>query len=377
MKIHIVPHSPGHRNAVDAFNRRMHDAGSRWGFYTESICDWIPNIEGRRVWRDYYLAIEEDGTVRGGYALKPQPWWIAGREQLVTDWQGPISEGAISNRFAALGLRMVRDMLKKRSLLYSWGHGGDDEPVVQMLRKMGWLIHPTPACVYVVRPYRFLRRNRYLRTSPARAFGLDALATSGLGWIGIKLLHAFLAAKRGTPVDTLGAQAEVVAQFGPWADSLWERCAGDYAAIAIRSADLMNTLLPVAGPWPNATRLRVRHAQADLGWAAVMITEMKDDARFGSMRMGSIIDCLARPQDAAVIVAAATRYLREQGVDMILSNQAHPLWAAGFGANGYAVLPGKRLFAASPALKAALHPWDQVLKGLHLTNLDGHGPHGL
>jgi len=377
MKMHIVPHSPGHRDAVDAFNRRMHDAGSRWGFYTESTCDWIPNIEGRRVWREFHLAVEEDGTVRGGYALKPQPWMIAGHEQVVTDWQGPFSEGAISSRFAALGLRMVRDMLRKRPLLYSWGHGGDDEPMVRMLRTMGWLIHPTPACVYIVHPYRFLRRNRYLRSSTVRAFGLDALAASGLGWMGIKLLHAFLAAKRRAPADMRGVQTEVVAQFGPWADSLWERCSGDYAAIAVRSADLMNALLPVIGRWPTATRLRVRHAGADIGWAAVMDTQMKDDARFGSMRVGSIIDCLARPQDSATIVAAATRYLREQGVDMILSNQADPRWSAGFGANGYAVLAGKRLFAASPALRTALRPWDQVSRGLHLTNLDGHGPHGL
>ena len=329
------------------------------------------------MWREFHLAVEEDGTVRGGYALKPQPWRIAGREQVVTDWQGPFSEGAINSRFAALGLRMVRDMLKKRPLLYSWGHGGDDEPMVRMLRKMDWLIHPTPACVYIVHPYRFLRRNRYLRTSTARAFGLDALAASGLGWMGIKLLHAFLAAKRRAPVDTRGVQTEVVEEFGPWADALWERCAGDHAAIAIRNADMMNTLLPVTGPWPKATRLRVSRDGADVGWAAVMDTQMKDDARFGSLRVGSIIDCLARPQDATFIVAAATRYLREQGVDMILSNQAHPRWVAGFGANGYAVLAGKRLFAASPALRTALQPWDQVAQGLHLTNLDGHGPHGL
>ncbi len=47
------------------------------------------------------------------------------------------------------------------------------------------------------------------------------------------------------------------------------------------------------------------------------------------------------------------------------------------GLDAQAVLPGKRLFAASPALRAALEPWERVSCGLHLTNLDGHGPHAL
>jgi solute carrier family 35 protein len=64
--------------------------------------------------------------VRGGYALKPQEWWVRGRTHIVTDWQGPFSEGAVSNRYGALGLRMLRDMVSKRPLLYSWGHGGED-----------------------------------------------------------------------------------------------------------------------------------------------------------------------------------------------------------------------------------------------------------
>ena len=38
-----------------------------------------------------------------------------------------VSLGAIDNGYAALGLRLVRDMLKKAPLLYSWGHGGSDE----------------------------------------------------------------------------------------------------------------------------------------------------------------------------------------------------------------------------------------------------------
>ena len=99
--------------------------------------------------------------------------------------------------------------------------------------------------------------------------------------------------------------------------------------------------------------------------------------RFGHLRVGSIVDTLADPADAGEVVSAATRYLTGRGVDIVVSNQAHPAGAQGFAQNGYAVLPGKRLFAMSPQLQAALAPFDEVSNGLHLTNMDGHGPMAL
>ena len=72
----------------------------------------------------------------------------------------------------------------------------------------------------------------------------------------------------------------------------------------------------------------------------------------------------------------AKRFLRGRGVDIICSNQSHPQWVEAFAASGFAILPARRYFAASPALQKALEPFSDTQKGLHLTNLDGHGPHG-
>ena len=212
MAIKIVPHEHRWTEAVHAFNARMQAGGSQWGFYPEPVPDWIPPRPGQNVWREYHLAVEDDSTVRGGFALKPQDWLIRGQTQVVTDWQGPFSEGAFDPKFAALGLRMVREMLKLRPLLYSWGHGGEDEPMVQMLRKMGWQIHHTPFCLRVNRPFRFLRRNRYLRSSTARRLALDLAAFSGLGALG---LYALGAAQRIRHGRRRQATAEVVDSFGP------------------------------------------------------------------------------------------------------------------------------------------------------------------
>lgn len=374
MAIQIVPHAPEWREAVLDFNRRLREGGSVWDFYADPEPEWIPPRPGQNVWREYYVAVEDGQVVRGAFALKPQDWLVNGQVQVVTDWQGPFSEGEIDQRHGMLGLRMMRDMLKKRPLLYSWGHGGDDQPVVQMLRKMSWHLHPTPFCLYIAKPFRFLRLNAQLRKSAARRLVLDFAAWTGLGALGIRLLHAGLRLRAGSA--RFGAQATEVAGFGPWADELWQRVKDRYKAIAVRDAASMNALAP-SGAWPPVTRLRVDRAGQAIGWALVMDTQFRGEHRFGDLRVGSIVDTLADPADAGEVVNAATRYLTGRGVDIVVSNQAHPAWARGFAQNGYAVLPGKRLFAMSPQLQAALAPFDQVSNGLHLTNMDGHGPMAL
>jgi hypothetical protein len=242
-----------------------------------------------------------------------------------------------------------------------------------MLERLGWLLHRTPFCVRILEPFRFLRRNRYLRGTFARRLALDLAAVTGAGPLGVAVLHAGLAVggSRAAP----GAASEFE-RFEAWADELWERCRPRYAAISTRDADTMNTLL-VPGRWPAGIRLRVERDGATLGWAVVMDTQMQDDPRFGSLRVGSIVDALAEPADAEAVVGAAFRYLRARRVDLVVSNQAHPAWIAGFAAQGFLQLQGRRTFAASPELQAALEPFAETSRGLHLTNMDGHGPHVL
>lgn len=373
MRIEIVPYSASHERAVSDFNARMSAGGSPWGFYTSSTPDWIARRPGQEVWREYHVAVDSAGEVHGAFALKPQPWLVRGQTHVVADWQGPFSEGSVDPKFNTLGLRMIRDMLKKQPLLYSWGHGGNEQPVVEMLLKMGWQMHQTPFALLVCRPSRFLRFNAILRASPLRRLALDAAAWSGVGYMAMKLLH--LALRQRAPRRFTGV-ATVVPEFGPWADDLWNQVKGRYTAIAQRDAASMNALVP-AGGWPNGIRLKVEREGAVIGWAVVLDTPMDGDARYGTLRVGSIVDCLADPDDAGDVVAAATRFLRQRGVDIVISNQAHPAWAQGFGYNGYVVLPNKRMFAPSPALRTLLEPFEETALGLHLTNMDGHGPMGL
>jgi hypothetical protein len=374
MTIKIVPHGEEKRALVEQFNRRMRDAGSPWGFYVEPVPRWVPKTSSdQRVWRELHLAIENESAVVGGYALKPQEWLVRGEKRTITDWQGPFSLGAVDNRYAALGLRMVRDMLKKQPLLYSWGHGGNEEPMVQMLRKMGWMMHDTPFLFRVCRPFEFLTKNAYLRKDPKRALAQDVLAYSGLGTIGIHAMHKALRAKS---LKRFTSESEEVGELGAWADELWERAKGRYDAIAVRDAKTMNALVPrehTTDEWPAPSRLRITKDAKTIGWAIVVFKKLENDHRFGDLRVGLVADYLALPEDAGEVVHAAFHFLADR-VDLVIANQSHPGWIAAFLDNGFVAVENRRIFCASPELEKALAPFEQTRRGLFVSNMDGHGP---
>lgn len=373
MPIQVVQHTEEYRSAAREFNLRMQNAGSRWGVYLEPERDWLCDGVREYAWREHYLAIDELGEVHGGFVLKPQEWLVRGMPHIVTDWQGPVSEGSVDSRYATLALRLMREMTRFYPSVYSWGHGGSDQPVVRMLEKMKWPMHATPLCMLVLKPYRFARLNAFLRNKRSHRLAMDAFAFSGIGPIALRCVQWGL---RFTSGKRFGAAASTFDRFGEWADSLWESCKGAYSALAVRSAAAMNRLTPQRG-WPPVVRLRVDKAGETIGWALVMNTRMQGDARFGDLHVGSLVDCLSYPADAGEIVYAATSYLRDLGVDIVVSNQSHPGWVRGFAENGYLIAPNRRLFVMSPGLRDVLEPFEEIVGGLHLTNMDGHGPHAL
>jgi len=378
MAIRIVRHGDDKQDLVEAFNGKMRDAGSPWGFYVDPVPGWVPKErDDQPVHREFWLAMKDDQEVVGGYALKPQRWLIRGEERVVTDWQGPVSLGAIDNKYAALGLRLVRDMIKKQPLLYSWGHGGNEEKIVVMLRRMGWLMHETPFLFRVCHPKNFLRKNAYLRQDPKKALAQDVLAFSGLGSVGFNALHAALRLKSLKRFET---RAEVAPRFEGWTDEVWERAKGRYDALAIRNAEVMNLLVPEEQghtQWPEPSILRIKRGADDVGFAVVLEKQLTDDARFGDMRVGMIGDTFGLPEDAGAIVFAAYEHLRESGVDMVMANNSHPGWVAGYEDAGFFKVDDRRVFCAAPALQEALEPFEQTRRGLFMTNMDGHGPMGL
>jgi len=83
---------------------------------------------------------------------------------------------------------------------------------------------------------------------------------------------------------------------------------------AVRDFQTLRTLYPASDA--HFTRLRVHRSGHDIGWAVV--GERRKDGKYGAMRVGSIVDCWALPEDALPVVQAASAALIENGVDLII-----------------------------------------------------------
>jgi hypothetical protein len=121
----------------------------------------------------------------------------------------------------------------------------------------------------------------------------------------------------------------------------------------------------------HLTRLIIKRNGAAIGWAVV--GERRQDAKYGKMRVGSVVDCFALPGEMLSVVRGATRILEGQRFDLILSNQSHQAWGVAFRDMGYLAGPSNFIFAASKKLAELLDPFEGVRPRMHLTRADGDG----
>src|SRR6266705_69741 len=107
--------------------------------------------------------------------------------------------------------------------------------------------------------------------------------------------------------------------------------------IAVRNSETLNILYPA-----NSKRFlsyKVTRGGGVLGWVVLLDTPMHNDKYFGNLRVGSIVDCLALPENASAVIRAATRVLEERGADLIVSNQSHAAWSTALRNAGFVAGP--------------------------------------
>jgi hypothetical protein len=368
MQLRIETYRPEDVEGVRELNRRLNEGGEPVRFPESPVPSWLPPRDGAPLWQELFV-VRDQQAVRGGYILKPQPFWVDGEERLIADYQLPVSEGTVDSRFGLVGLMTVKDALRRHPLLFGLGMGGTEEAVAKLLRILKFRMVPCPFLFRVVRPVRFLRGIRFLRRRPARRLALDAAALSGLGWLGLKVLRRLrtrrLPGAREVRVGT-------VDRFGPWCDPIWDSAKEAYDLIAVRNEAVLRTLYPEHSP--RFIRLRVSRGPDPIGWAVVLDTAMRDHKHFGDLRVGTLVDALALPGAEPEVVRAASRHLTGAGVDLIVTNQLARRWCAACRASGYLEGPSNFLFAASPKLAERLEPFDERAGRIHMTRGDGDGP---
>ena len=153
-------------------------------------------------------------------------------------------------------------------------------------------------------------------------------------------------------------------------DRLWNKEKIKYEFIAVRDSLTLNKLYSDS----KFAKIVVYENNDIIGWVVLLNTQMKNHKQFGSMRVGSIVDCFADPKNATKILYSATEYLKNCKVDIIVSNHSHLVWNKSFQNIGYLQGPSNFLFATSNELAKEIEPFKENYKKLFLMRGDGDGP---
>jgi hypothetical protein len=370
MQLRVLPYSDAFNEALRAFDVRLRAGARESGALALGVRNTIPNIEELRPGDAYYLAVDQDQAVHGGYILRQQDFWIGDRMARIGYYGLPISEGIVNRAYTPLGVRLLLEAQRQQPLLYGLGIGGREERLAQLLAAAGWQIHNVPFFFRVVHPAAFFHNIAYLRSTPLGARLFDLLAASGLGWLGLKALQGM----HRPAIRDRSLTVSIEDRFLDPADELWENCKKHYAVCAVRNRAVLDVNYPAASQ--KFICLKVRRRGQLLGWAVLLDTPLADHKHFGEMRLGSIVDCFSPPAHARTVIVCARRALEERGVDLIVTNQSHKIWRAALGASGFLRGPSNFLLATSRKLTRLLRVGgvDTPLNQMHFNRGDGDGP---
>lgn len=369
MPVEITEMTDQHVSAVEAFNARLRAGGMTMQLPPQPIPDWLPPAGGRKLFQQPYVALDQTGEVRGGYILKHQEFKIGDSIEYIADLRLPISEGTVNRDYADMATTILFDALSKQKSLFGLGMGGAQQPVAQLFKAAGWRIFPVPFYFRVLRPFRFFRRIKILRSDFRRRAAMDLAALTGLGAVAVKGRQMLLNKR---PDDSQSLRVDRVDDFGNWADDLWNRSRDQYRMIAVRNLEVLRMLYDVSDP--RFMRLRVSRGDQVIGWCVALDTQMTDHKQFGSLRLGSLVDGLAATEDAHAVVSMATRYLQDRHVDLIISNQSHAAWGEAFKNSGYLSGPSNYLFAGSRKLDKLMKQSEISNDQTFINRGDGDGP---
>jgi hypothetical protein len=364
MAVRIAPYTAHWVPAVRAFNARLTERAAAPGFLLDEAPPPPAGTNGALT-KSRYLAVDDD-DVRGGFMLQRQPFWINGAVQRVANYQAPISEALVDRRYAWLGMRMLKEALRGDPLMFCLGMGGLDRPLPRLLSAMGWTLSTVPFLFRIARARRVLRGLPAFRTGTRRLVA-DALALTGIGSIGIGAHRGRARWRTRRP----RLRVERVLAWDVWTDELWEAVRSQYAMAAVRNAAGLAALYALDDPRHIAVRLWDGDTLA--GWAVLYETHRPGHPYFGDLRVGTVLDGMARPGYAGAVAATAARVLDARGAELVITNQAHEMWIAAFRRAGFVAGPSNYVLALSPALAAAVADAPGGPARIHATRGDADG----
>jgi hypothetical protein len=110
-----------------------------------------------------------------------------------------------------------------------------------------------------------------------------------------------------------------------------------------------------------------------VGWSVCFNSQLVNHRHFGSLRVGSILDCLADVDAMTATAILTDSELAKLGADLVLVNHSHALWIKALRAAGFLMGPSNYMLAMSKKLTEALSNVPYGEERVHVTRGDGDG----
>lgn len=364
MEIRIVPYSPEHEPAAQAFNERLRARGES----EFQLPDRTPEPEplGLSIRKTHFLALEND-SVRGGFLLVRYPSWLAGRELDVANSQDPLSEGIADPKYASVALRLLKGIQQHGPYVFAAGMGSAEARFARLLKGAGWTVQLVPFLFHIARVNPFLRELPALQSSGLKR----AAAAVGRTGIGKAAVFALQSKSIRASFRLRGATIERVHEWGPWADTLWEDFRSSCSFCVKRDRRTLQELYRLGEDRSQA--FLISRSGRPVGWVTAQNSQMAGHKHFGSMRVATILDCVAYPEAREATVLLAARSLASGGADLIITNQSYQPWIQAFRNVGFLTASSNYVFASSKSLSQAIAAVPNGRERIHFTRGDSDG----
>jgi hypothetical protein len=368
MSLALELFSAQHLDAARRFNQRLRDGqGDLDYLLPETVSPRQSAPEGTPFLTRQWILMDK-GEARGGVLIQEMECTANGRRVPAANLQTPVTEGVFTPKGAHLGPVLIKLAAARIPLLYAVGMGSVDRPFPKMLRALRWNVDLSGFFFRAGRGSRFLRELAPLRKPGPIGAAAAVGAISGLGGPVVRFAHAISGWKeRGFRAQAEELRTRPVEQWGEWATAVWESAESSLSFAAVRDVHTLPHLHPLNDGRLMAFRMDDA-AGNPAGWAVLLCTTT-EGGHFGRLRVGSIVDALARPGMEEPVLRAATRKLLELDAELLVANHTHRVWKEVFRQNGFLAWHSNYVVAASPLLAKAWGDPERVF----VTRGDGDG----
>jgi len=365
MRIRIAPLTEDLLPAARAFNARL---GAVSPFFLPEKMPSRPATDrtGAGISLTHYVALDES-EVRGGFLAMDQPVWINGKRARAANYQSILSEGIRDKRYGLVSVHMLKHIEQTTPYAFMVGMGGLDNALPRLLKGAGWTLGAVPFLFRVANVGNFLREARPLQRNHYWRMATRVAATSGGGWMAIRVLQARPLAGLGR---SPGLKIERMSSWGSWADEIWAQYRDQCSFAVTRDRATLDQLYAFSEKRLGVAL--VSKGPEPIGWAAWLDTQMTGHQFFGNLRVATILDCLAAPEHAKAVARAVTRHVEASGPDLLVTNQVHSLWTRAFRRAGFLSTASNYVLATSKQLSVAIREGGGEER-VHLTRGDGDG----